>query len=114
MAELVQEVEHFIALDRQSIRLQVIAGVVLVAIGIAVLLSSGAITAVAGGGASLDIATKAAGFLNTLAGFYPFNGSWTTWQQMKTLEAMKANPQLLESEEGKALVNKLYQKFLGV
>ena len=65
-ADKTLDVGHFIELDRQSIRYQVVAGVVLIAAGAAVMVGSfGKVPPV--GGYDLETITKAGGMLVSLA-----------------------------------------------
>jgi len=113
MADAAFDFEHFIALDRQSIRVQLAAGAILLAIGGLGLL--GAFSAlVQPGAANIDMITKIAGVGVSLAGFFPFNNCWARWERIKTLRAIRRNPSALDPDSEHELVRKLYAKFLGV
>jgi hypothetical protein len=113
MADAVLNVDHFIAMDRQTIQVQFAIGVVLLLIGSAVT-AAGFSEMVPAGKADIETIVKLGGFVMDLVGLYPFNNCWTRWQRINTLRAMQRNPALLQSEDARALLNKLYEKFLGV
>src|SRR5215813_2618539 len=96
------DVEHFIALDQQSIRIQFGLGIALLAVG-----TFGVLGAFAGlvqpGGASLgfvnfDAISKAVGLVIDLAGLFPFNNCWSRWERIRTLRAITLNPAALDAE----------------
>jgi|SRR4051812_12630539 hypothetical protein len=107
------DVGHFIELDRQSIRYQVVAGVVLLLAGAAVMLGGFGKPAPVGG-YDLETITKAGGMLLSLVGLFPFNNCWSRWERIKMLRMMQQDPDALDSESRNELVKKLYSKFLGV
>jgi hypothetical protein len=111
--ENIFEVDHFIELDRQSIRFQLAAGLFLCAVGGAVMLVGFSPLAVVSL-YNLETVTKAGGFLVSLVGLFPFNNCWSRWERIKTLRMIKHNPAVLDAETERELVRKLYQKFLGV
>lgn len=107
------DVEHFIALDRQSIRIQLIVAAVIILVGIFGL--SGLLAKLATGTAdSFDTVSKGVGLVVTLLGFFPANNCWTRWERIKTLQAIQLHPGSLDPESEHELVRKLYAKFLGV
>jgi hypothetical protein len=107
------DVGHFIELDRQSIRFQVVAGVVLLAAGGAVMVGGfGKLPSV--GGYDLETITKAGGMLVSLVGLFPFNNCWSRWERIKMLRVLQQNPEALDTATRNELVKKLYSKFLGV
>ena len=113
MTDATIDVSHFIELDRQSIRLQLVAGVLLFIVGTLGIL--GAFTKlVDAGGANIEMISKGVGLVVDLVGLFPFNNCWSRWERIKTLRAMKQNPSVLDSETEHELVRKLYAKFLGV
>jgi hypothetical protein len=113
MADAVYDFDHFIALDRQSIRFQLVAGTLLIIIGALVII--GAFTAIAPSeGGNLEVITKSIGSLVSLAGLYPFSNCWSRWERIKTLQAMRLNPGALDPDSMHELVRKLYFKFVGV
>ena len=107
------DVGHFIELDRQSIRYQVAAGVVLLLAGVGVMVS-GFGKGPPVGGYDLETITKAGGALLSLVGLFPFNNCWSRWERIKTLRQMQKDPDALDAETRSELVKKLYSKFLGV
>ena len=113
MAAATINVDHFIELDRQSIRLQVIAGLLVVVLGI-LALSGMASKMISVGGPNVDLIDKGVGLVVTLTGIFPFNNCWSRWERIKTLQAIKLNPALLEPETLQKLLSQLYSKFLGV
>jgi hypothetical protein len=107
------DVSHFIELDRQSIRYQVVAGIVLLAAGGAVMVGGfGKVPPV--GGYDLETITKAGGMLVSLIGLFPFNNCWSRWERIKMLRLLQNDPDALDSDTRNELVKKLYSKFLGV
>ncbi len=113
MADPTLDVDHFIAMDRQSIGFQLGAGVVLVLVGTLGLL--GTLGRLVGSDApNVDMITKGIGLVVSLVGLFPFNNCWARWERIKTLRAIKSNPALLDSQSAHDLVRKLYAKFLGV
>lgn len=113
MADAVYDFDHFIALDRQSIRFQLLAGTLLIIIGAVVII--GAFTTLGqGGGGNLEVITKSIGTLVSLGGLYPFSNSWSRWERIKTLQAMRLNPGALDPDSTHELFRKLYFKYLGV
>jgi len=113
------DVEHFIALDRQSIRIQFGLGIALLIVGtlgifgaFAHLADSG--TGPATGFANFDIISKCVGLVINLAGLFPFNNCWSRWERIRTLRAIKLNPAMLDTSDRNDLIRKLYAKFLGV
>jgi hypothetical protein len=106
-------IDRFIKLDRDSIRVQLVVGLVLFVAGIIVMLA-GFGKLVTAGSFSLDTITKVGGFLITLVGLFPFNNCCSRWERIKMLRAMKLDPQALDAATTEELVRKLYQKFLGV
>jgi len=107
------DVGHFIELDRQSIRYQVVAGVVLLVAGVGVMVS-GFGKGPPVGGYDLETISKASGILVSLIGLFPFNTCWSRWERIKMLRLMQKDPDALEAETRNELVKKLYSKFLGV
>jgi len=107
------DVGHFIELDRQSIRYQIVAGVVLLLAGAGVMVS-GFGKGPPVGGYDLETVTKAGGALLSLVGLFPFNNCWSRWERIKTLRLMQTNPDAIDAETRSELVKKLYSKFLGV
>ncbi len=107
------DVGHFIELDRQSIRYQIVAGVVLLLAGVAVMLG-GLGKGPPVGGYDLETITKAGGMLVSLVGLFPFNNCWSRWERIRMLRQMQQNPDALDAETRNDLVKKLYSKFLGV
>ena len=113
MVDATFDVDHFIELDRQSIRLQLVAGVLLFIVGTFGIL--GAFAKLVGAGApNIEMITKGVGLVVDLVGLFPFNNCWSRWERIKTLRAIKLNPAVLDSETVHELVRKLYAKFLGV
>jgi hypothetical protein len=106
-------VDHFIKLDRQYIRFQLVAGVFLVVIGTLVMVGTfnGAFVA---GGPNVDMIARGVGVVVDLVGMFPFNNCWSRWERIKTLQEIKRNPALLDAKRAHELVDKLYAKFLGV
>ena len=113
MAVATFDVEHFIALDRQSIRLQLIVGVLLVVVGLFGVFGLFAKLATAGGD-SFEMISKGAGFVVGLVGLFPFNNCYARWERIKTLQAIQLHPEALDPDSEHELVRKLYAKFLGV
>jgi hypothetical protein len=113
MADPPLDVDHFIAMDRQSIALQLGAGGVLVLVGMLGLL--GTLGKVVGSDVpNIDMITKGVGLVVSLVGLFPFNNCWSRWERIRTLRAIRDNPTLLDSVSAHDLVRKLYAKFLGV
>jgi hypothetical protein len=115
MTDATFDVDHFIALDRLSIRLQLLAGLLLVLIG-TLAFWGGAKLILAGSANSpnVDVITKGVGVVIDLVGLFPFNNCWARWERIKTLRAIKLNPGVLDPESVHELIRKLYAKFLGV
>ena len=113
MADAAFDFEHFIALDRQSIRVQLAAGAVLLAVGALSLFGAfGGL--VQPGAANIEMITKAAGGAISLAGLFPFNNCWARWERIKTLRAIRRNLSGLDPDILRVLLGQLYAKFLGV
>lgn len=113
MADVAFDFDHFIALDRQSIRLQLVAGTLLVLVGALGLL--GAFTAfVQSGAPNVDLIAKGVGVVTSLVGLFPFNNCWSRWERIKTLRSIRLNPTSLDPSTEQELLRKLYAKFLGV
>ena len=113
MADVAFDFDHFIALDRQSIRLQLVAGALLLLVGALGLF--GPFTAlVAPGAANIDLIAKGAGAVTSLIGLFPFSNCWSRWERIKTLRAIRLNPSSLDPNSEQELFRKLYAKFLGV
>jgi len=106
-------IDHFIEMDRQSIRFQMTIGVLMLLIGSSILVVAYA-GAFSGGNVNMDIITKAAGVLINIFGLFPFNSSWSRWERIKTLEIIRDTPEALDPNSTKDLIIKLYAKFLGV
>jgi hypothetical protein len=113
MTDATLNVDQFIAMDRQSIRLQIAAGVPLLAIG-AFGLAGMFGKLIETGNPDIDLIGKGLSLVVTLVGIFPFKTCWERWQRIQTLEVIKAHPEALDAEHTHELVYKLYQKFLGV
>jgi hypothetical protein len=111
MANATFDVEHFIALDRQSIRLQLVAGALVFIIALLVAFGLARFIGATGG---VDVITKGAGVFIGLVSLFPFNNCYARWERIKTLEAIKLHPDALDAHSTHDLVKKLYAKFLGV
>lgn len=113
MSGAILDVDHFIKMDRQAIRLQLMAGLMLLIIG-----SLGALGAFAklveAGSSNVEVISKGVGVVVSLVGLFPFNNCWARWERIKTLRTIKLNPAALDPESVHELVRKLYAKFLGV
>ncbi|HWT97028.1 MAG TPA: hypothetical protein VN229_05415 [Terriglobales bacterium] len=123
------DVEHFITLDRQSIRLQFALGIILLSVGTlgifgafahladpdpGVDLGIGAANSAGNGFANFDTISKCVGLVINLAGLFPFNNCWSRWERIRTLRAIQHNPSILDTSVRNDLIRKLYAKFLGV
>jgi len=113
------DVEHFIALDRQSIRIQFGLGIALLVVGTLGIFGAFAHLADSGAGpgtslANFDLISKCVGLVINLAGLFPFNNCWSRWERIRTLRAIKLNPAMLDTSDRNDLIRKLYAKFLGV
>jgi len=123
------DVEHFITLDRQSIRLQFALGIALLIVGTlgifgafahfanpdpGVDLGIGTGDGAGIGFANFDVLSKCVGLVINLAGLFPFNNCWSRWERIRTLRAIQHNPAILDTSVRNDLVRKLYAKFLGV
>ncbi|WP_155888770.1 hypothetical protein [Inquilinus limosus] len=113
MADAVLDFDHFIALDRQSIRLQLAAGVLLLCIG-----SLGVFGAFSSliqpSPPNVEMIVQSIGAVVGVAGLFPFNNCWSRWERIKTLQAIRLNPSVLDKDSEQELLRKLYAKFLGV
>jgi hypothetical protein len=107
------DVDHFIELDRQSIRIHFVLGLALLVVG--TLGISGAFSGLISSGVpNFETISKGVGLVINLAGLFPFNNCWSRWERIKTLRAIKLNPSLMDSAALNELIRKLYAKFLGV
>jgi hypothetical protein len=113
MADATLNVDHFIAMDRQSIRLQIAAGLPLLAIG-GLGLAGTFTKLVEAGNPDVELIGKGVSLIVTLIGLFPFKTCWERWQRVQMLEAIKADPAALDAEHTHELIYKLYQKLLGV
>lgn len=113
MADATLNVDHFIAMDKQSIRLQIAAGLPLLAIG-GLGLAGTFTKLVEIGNPDVELIGKGVSLVVTLVGLFPFKACWERWQRVQTLEMIKADPAALDAEHTHELIYKLYQKFLGV
>lgn len=113
MVDATFDVEHFIVLDRQSIRFQIVAGIVLVVVGLFGFFGLFA-KLIASGGDSFEMISKGVGLVVSLVGLFPFNNCYARWERIKTLQAIQLHPEALDAASAHELVRKLYAKFLGV
>jgi hypothetical protein len=113
MADITADLNHFIAIDRQSFQLQIAIGAVVLVVGSAVT-AYGFSGMAASGESSLDTIIKLGGFVMDLAGLLPFNNCLTLWQRIKTLRAIQLNPNSLGAAVVRDMVTKMYAKLLGV
>ncbi len=107
------DVEHFIALDRQSIRIQLGIAAAIVVLGLFGIFGLFAKLATSGSG-DFDTISKGVGLVVTLVGLFPANNCWTRWERIKTLRAIQLHPEMLDAATEQEFVRKLYAKFLGV
>jgi hypothetical protein len=115
MTDATFDVDPFIAMDRQAIRFQLLAGLLLVVFGaVAFLWGATLVVSASANTANVDMIAKGAGIVIELVGLFPFNNCWARWERIKTLRAIKLNPGVLDPESVRELVRKLYAKFLGV
>jgi len=109
MAATALSIDHFIAMDWQAIRLRLLLGAALIALG--GLLAFGAVNALPiEGDKYMDFAGKAVGLITSLTGLYPFNDSWVRWERIKTLAAIRQQPGLLEQSFVEDMIKALYKK----
>lgn len=107
------DVEPFIELDRQFIRIHFVLGLVLLAIG--TLGMAGAFSSILSSGVpNFDIISQGVGLIIDLAGLFPFGDCWSRWERIKTLRAIQHNPSAMDADALNELIRKLYAKFLGV
>jgi hypothetical protein len=115
MTDATFDVDPFIAMDRQAIWLQFLAGLLLVAIGTVAFLGGAQLVGAASANTpNVDVIAKGVGIVINLVGLFPFNNCWSRWERIKTLRAIKLNPGVLDPESVRDLIRKLYAKFLGV
>jgi len=113
VADITANLNHIIAMDRQSFQVQVAIGAVVLAVGLAVTVF-GFLGVPASGESNLDLIIKLGGFVMDLAGLLPFNNCLALWQRIRTLRAMQLNPDLLGAEAVRDMVTKMYARLLGV
>lgn len=113
MADTTANLNHIIAMDRQSFRVQIAIGAIVLAVGLAVT-AFGFVGVPSAGESDLDMIIKLGGFVMDLAGLFPFNNCLTLWQRIRTLRAIQLNPDLLGAETVRDMVTKMYAKILGV
>ena len=113
VANATVDVDHFIELDRQSIRIHFMLGLALLVVG--TLGISGAFSGLFSSGVpNFESISKGVGLVINLAGLFPFNNCWSRWERIKTLRAIKLNPSAMDADALNELIRKLYAKFLGV
>jgi hypothetical protein len=113
MADITANLNHIIAMDRQSFQVQSAIGAIVLAVGLAVTVF-GFVGVPAAGESNLDMIIKLGGFVMDLAGLLPFNNCLMLWQRIRTLRAIQRNPDLLGAETVRDMVTKMYAKILGV
>ena len=113
MADITANLNHFIAIDRQSFQVQIAIGAIVLVVGLAVTVF-GFLGIPASGESNLDLIIKLGGFVMDLAGLLPFNNCLMLWQRIRTLRAIQLNPDLLGAETVRDMVTKMYAKILGV
>jgi hypothetical protein len=113
VADITTNLNHILAMDRQSFQVQVAIGAIVLAVGLAVTVF-GFLGVPAAEETNLDLVIKLGGFVMDLAGLLPFNNCLALWQRIKTLRAIQLDPDLLGAETVREMVTKMYAKLLGV
>lgn len=107
------DVEPFIELDRQFIRIHFVLGLVLLVIG-TLGMSNVFSSLISSGVPNADTISQGVGLIVNLAGLFPFGNCLFRWERIKILRTMKHNPSGMDAAAVNELIRKLYAKFLGV
>jgi hypothetical protein len=99
-------------LERRTFQIQLVIGAAVLGIGLAVV--GVGLAGLRAGGTEFHLITTLGGALMALAGLFPFNSCLTLWQRIRTLRAIRVNPDLLGTEIVRDIVTRMYAKSLGV